>query len=123
MLSGRKVRVFACTAVVDMRKQFDGLAALVTNDLGRDPLSGDAYLFVNRRRNRAKVLIWDGTGLCVYAKRLEKGRFTALWELGEESEVAMTMAELSLFLEGTSLLGRFPLSPAIWTPEPLLIRG
>jgi transposase len=57
---------------------FDGLSGLVTTQLQRDPLSGDCFRFTNRARTRAKVLVWDGTGLCVYHKRLEQGRFAAL---------------------------------------------
>ena len=72
--STRQVSVFAFGAPIDMRKGFDGLAAVVTLQLGRDPLSGDVFLFVNRTRKRAKVLLWDGTGLCIYAKRLEQGK-------------------------------------------------
>ena len=59
-------RVFAYGGPVDMRKGYDGLYSLVVEELGRDPLSGDLYLFVSRNRIRAKVLLWDGTGLCVY---------------------------------------------------------
>jgi len=65
--------VYAYSAPVDLRKGFDGLSALVLNDLGRDPLAGDFFVFANRTRKRAKVLLWDGTGLCIYAKRLEQG--------------------------------------------------
>jgi transposase len=75
----RRVRVFAYTRPVDMRKQYDGLYALVVSELKADPLSGDLFLFTNRRRTRAKVLLWDGTGLCIYQKRLERGRFALLW--------------------------------------------
>ncbi len=75
----RRVRVFAYTRPVDMRKQYDGLYALVVAELKADPLSGDLFLFTNRRRTRAKVLLWDGTGLCLYQKRLERGRFASLW--------------------------------------------
>ncbi len=60
----RRVRVFAYTRPVDMRKQYDGLYALVVAELKADPLSEDLFLFTNRRRTRAKVLLWDGTGLC-----------------------------------------------------------
>ena len=60
-------------------KGFDGLCALVSQGLQRDPLNGDVFVFVSRNRVRAKVLHFDGTGLCVYAKRLERGRFAALW--------------------------------------------
>jgi transposase len=72
---GRRVTVYAYARPTDMRKGFDGLSALVTQGLQRDPLNGDMYIFVSRNRVRAKVLHWDGTGLCIYAKRLERGRF------------------------------------------------
>ena len=86
--------------------------SLVTLELRRDPLSGDLYLFVNRTRQRAKVLLWDGTGLCIYAKRLERGRFAALWRDGERAALRLTTSELALFLEGSTLVGKVPLSPA-----------
>lgn len=65
----------------------------VVLELGRDPLSGDLYLFVSRNRIRAKVLHWDGTGLCVYAKCLEKGRFASLWSDVEGEPVRLTTSE------------------------------
>lgn len=107
-----KVSVFAFGAPADLRKGFDGLTALVTQELRRDPLSGDFYLFVNRTRQRAKVLLWDGTGLCIYAKRLERGRFAALWRDDGRSSLCLTTSELALFLEGSTLVGKVPLSPA-----------
>ena len=71
------------------------------------------FLFTGRNRRRAKVLLWDGTGVCIYAKRLEQGRFTRLWsEAACVEPLRMTLSELQLFLEGTSLEGRLPLSPA-----------
>jgi transposase len=114
----RKVTVWAFGEPVDMRKGFDGLSALVTNELGRDPLSGDLFLFANRTRKRAKVLMWDGTGLCVYAKRLERGRFASLWRR-DGGSVKLTTSELALFLEGSSLVGRIALSPAPFVLENL----
>ena len=116
--STRQVRVYACVRPVDMRKGFDGLSALVTNELGRDPLSGDLFLFSNRTRKRAKVLMWDGTGLCIYAKRLEQGRFASLWR-DDGGTVKLTTSELSLFLEGSSLVGRVALSPAPFVLEEI----
>ena len=62
----RRVRVFACAKPADKRKQYDGLYALVVSEMKADPLSGDLFLFTNRRRTRPKVLLWDGTGLCLY---------------------------------------------------------
>jgi transposase len=110
--STRQVAVYAYGAPADMRKGFDGLSALVAEGLSRDPLSGDLYVFTNRPRTRAKVLMWDGTGLCVYAKRLEQGRFAALWREDQATTLTLTMSELQLFLEGSALVGRLALSPA-----------
>jgi transposase len=109
--STRSLRVFAYAAPADLRKGFDGLHGLVSEELSRDPLSGDCFLFVNRARTRAKVLLWDGTGLCIYQKRLEEGRFACLWEGRPGCEVELTMSELALFLEGSRLAGRMALSP------------
>lgn len=115
--STRRVAVYAFGAPVDLRKGFEGLSALVRNGLGRDPLSGDLFVFVNRSRGRAKVLLWDGTGLCIYAKRLERGRFACLWRSGEEASLRLTVSELALFLEGSTWVGRRPLSPAEFSFE------
>jgi len=95
-----------------MRKSYEGLSALVRQKLGRDPLSGDLYLFCNRLRHRAKVLHWDGTGLCIYMKRQEKGRFACLWRDAVDEELTLTESELRLFLEGSQLVGRVALSPS-----------
>lgn len=71
----RAVGVFAYPRPTDLRKGYDGLFGLVKTGLGRDPLSGELYLFVNKRRDACKVLVWGGTGLCVFQKRLARGRF------------------------------------------------
>jgi transposase len=71
----RAVRVFACAVPVDMRKGFDGLSALVEQQLGGQVLKGDVFLFVGKSRRRAKVLYFDGTGLVLLTKRLFQGRF------------------------------------------------
>lgn len=110
--STRQVRVFAYGSPADMRKGFDGLFGLVTRELGRDVLAGDMFLFVSKTRRRAKVLLWDGTGLCIYAKRLERGRFTAPWAREGNAALEMTVSELALFLEGSTLAGKVALSPA-----------
>ena len=109
--STRSVRVFAYTLPTDMRKGFDGLYGMVSSHLDQDPLSGDLYLFVARNRKRAKVLMWDGTGLCLYAKRLEKGRFAKLWAGEDQTTLELTSSELALFLEGSKLVGKVPVSP------------
>jgi transposase len=117
--STRSLRVFAYAAPTDLRRGFDGLQALVVSELGCDPLSGDCFLFVNRRRTRTKVLVWDGTGLCIYMKRLEEGRFACLWERRGGRSVELTMSELALFLEGSDLVGRMALSPKKFLPRAL----
>lgn len=121
-LTGR-VRVFAYCAPVDMRKGFEGLSALVREQLGRDPLDGALYLFTNRPRTRAKVLCFDGSGLCVYAKRLERKRFVALWKYTDRDRIPLTKTELELFLEGSHLIARFQLAPAPMTEKDLEVRS
>ena len=68
-------RILAYRAPVDMRKSFDGLLAVVKSVLHEDPLSGTWFVFINRRRNYIKAVYWDRTGFCLFAKRLERGRF------------------------------------------------
>lgn len=109
--SSRKVRVFARTRPTDLRKGFNGLYGLVLSEMERDPTSGDLYLFVNRRCNQAKVLLWDGTGLCIYSKRLDRGRFSCLWRDSESPVLRLTKSELDLYLEGCQLVGKETLSP------------
>ena len=107
--STRAVRVFAYTAPVDMRKSYNGLEGLVRNEMGHDLLRGDLFLFAGKDRRRAKVLLFDGTGLCIYMKRLSRGQFAKL--RCTDGELRMTMSELALFLEGSELVGRDTLSP------------
>jgi transposase len=73
---GPATRIYLAAGVTDMRKGFEGLYGLVRDRLSCEPLSGHLFLFCNDQRNRLKVLVWDGSGLWVCAKRLEKGRFT-----------------------------------------------
>jgi transposase len=117
--TSRSVRVYAYPEAVDLRKGYDGLFGLVKRGLGRDPLSGDLFLFVNARRKGCKVLVWDGTGLCIFMKRLEHGQFAALWRDDKSDVVAMTASELALFVEGCTLVGHRKLSPAAFVPTPL----
>jgi len=74
-LSSAPRRIFAYSDPVDMRKSFHGLVALVQNVLGEDPLSGSLFVFFNRRKNYVKLVTWDRTGYCLFAKQLEQGRF------------------------------------------------
>ena len=92
------------------------MSGIVTGELKRDPLSGDLFLFVNRTRKRAKVLLWDGTGLCIYAKRLEQGCYASLWRDEGRPALTLTLSELHLFLEGSALVGRIALSPPVFDP-------
>ena len=94
-------QIFLVSGAADMRKSFNGLVAIVANELHRDPLSGHLFVFSNRLRNRLKVLYWDRTGLWVCAKRLEKGTFA--WPTGGEAAVELTAAELALILGGLDL--------------------
>ncbi|MBW2525113.1 MAG: IS66 family insertion sequence element accessory protein TnpB [Deltaproteobacteria bacterium] len=82
----------------DMRKSFDGLCGLVTSELGRDPLSGEVFVFVNRRRTHVKLLVWDRSGFVLYYKRLEQGTFE-LPPMGER----LTWSQLVLMLEGIAM--------------------
>jgi transposase len=91
-------RVFVALRPVDMRKSFNGLHAEVQSLLHQDPLSGHLFLFANRLRNRLKILYWDGSGLWVFAKRLERGRFG--WPAGEGASVCLRPEELQLLLHG-----------------------
>lgn len=84
----------------DMRKSFDGLCGLVRSGLRRDPLSGEVFVFLNRRRTHIKLLVWDRSGFVLYYKRLEEGTF----ELPASLEVGpLTWQQLLLMLEGVSL--------------------
>ena len=101
----RDARVFAYPAPVDLRKGFDGLYGLVENALKQDPLDGDLFLFVSASRRHCKVLLWDGTGLCLFQKRLQHGTFAKLWR--EDSQVIrLTQRELAMFIEGSTFFAR-----------------
>ncbi|MGH7179974.1 MAG: IS66 family insertion sequence element accessory protein TnpB [Tepidisphaeraceae bacterium] len=93
-----QIRVFLYGPPTDMRKSFDGLYALVRNTLRQDPLSGHLFVFVNRRGTQVKVLYWDRSGFCVWAKRLERGRFVGNGRTMGDQEMDWT--GLKLVLEG-----------------------
>ena len=98
-----------------MRKGFDGLCALVTEQLAKIHSAATCSSSSAAIGCRAKVLHFDGTGLCVYAKRLERGRFAALWRDAPAEPVTLTVSELDLFLDGSALVGRVALSPPAMT--------
>ena len=91
-------RVWLAAGVTDMRRGFDGLAAIVQNKLQEDPFSGHVFVFRGKRGDRLKVLWWSGDGLCLLAKRLEHGHF--VWPSAESGSVSLTPAQLSMLLEG-----------------------
>jgi len=93
-----RVRVFVYGEPVNLRLSFDGLYALTKNRMLRDPLSGDLYAYINRRATQIKVLYFDRTGLCVWALRLEQGRFLSDWSRVRTREMDWT--GLKLLLEG-----------------------
>lgn len=102
----RRVRVFAHPGPVDMRKSFYTLGALVAAS-GHEIITGDVFLFLGKCRRRAKVLWFDGTGLVLLAKRLERARFAAIWERSDGTSPAeLTTSELMVFLEGNEAVGR-----------------
>jgi len=95
-------KIYLVVEAVDMRKQFNGLWALATERLKEDPLQGAVFAFTNRDRTRLKLLYWDGTGVWVLAKRLEKGRFT--WPTGGTGgKLALQPEALTMLLAGIDL--------------------
>ena len=96
-----QVRVWLYTQPTDMRKSYDGLSALVKNTLHEDPASGHVFVFINRKRTQMKVLYFDRSGYCVWAKRLEQGRFQ--YRSSGAYKVALDWTQLKLILEGIEL--------------------
>jgi transposase len=87
----------------DMRKSFNGLTGLVTNELKRDPSLGDAFIFVNKRRDKLKLLVWDDSGYLIYYKQLESGTFEIpIYRKGIKS-LSIDRSELVMILEGIQL--------------------
>jgi transposase len=100
------VRIYVAAEAVDLRRGFDGLSALTRSVLHADPMSGHVFCFLNRRRNRIKLLLWDRTGWLVLYKRLERGTFhVPLGPRAGERHVEVDAGELGLMLEGLDLRG------------------
>jgi transposase len=91
-------RIWIAAGTTDLRRGFTGLSALVQTALEENPFSGHVFVFRGRRGDLIKMLWWDGDGLCLFAKRLERGRF--VWPKVESGSVALTRAQLSMLLEG-----------------------
>jgi transposase len=100
---GPATRIYLAAGATDMRKGFEGLYGLARDQLMCEPLSGHLFVFANARRNRLKVLFWDGSGLWVCAKRLEKGRFRWPEAAAGEAKVVLSHEELALLLGGIDL--------------------
>ena len=91
-------RIWLAAGVTDMRRGMDGLAALVQSTLAENPFSGHVFLFRGRRGDLVKLLWWGGDGLCLFVKRLERGRF--VWPQAKERAIHLSAAQLSMLLEG-----------------------
>jgi transposase len=91
-------KIWIAAGVTDLRRGFSGLSALVQTKLEQNPLSGQVFIFRGRRGDLVKLIWFDGDGLCLFAKRLERGRF--IWPQATEGSVSLTRAQLSMLLEG-----------------------
>ncbi|WP_345944707.1 IS66 family insertion sequence element accessory protein TnpB [Variovorax sp. dw_954] len=100
MILSSAIRAYVCSEVVDMRKSIDGLSQIVAAAMGMNPLSGQVFVFIGRRRDRAKLLVWDRHGFWVLYKRLEAGRFTDPSRLAGSG---IAMSELIAWLDGIDL--------------------
>jgi transposase len=106
-----ETRVWLASGPTDMRRGFDGLALVVQETLKRDPHCGHLFVFRGKRGHLLKILFWDGQGLVLYAKRLERGRF--VWPQAKDGVVSLTPAQLSMLTEGIDW--RMP--ARTWQPE------
>ena len=97
------VQVYLCTSPTDMRRSFDGLSGLVASVMNKEPLSGHLFLFLNRRRDRIKLLYWDNDGLAIWMKRLEAGTFETPPAAADQSCLELDATQLTLLLTGVSL--------------------
>jgi transposase len=91
-------QIWIAAGVTDLRRGFDGLSALVQAKLEKSPLSGHVFIFRGRRGDLVKLIWFDGDGLCLFCKRLERGKF--IWPQATEGSVSLTRAQLSMLLEG-----------------------
>jgi len=105
---GPATRIYLAAGATDMRKGFEGLYGLARDRLLCEPLSGHVFVFSNAQRNRLKLLFWDGSGLWVCAKRLEKGRFRWPEGAGGQAKLVLTHEEFTLLLGGIDLAATRP---------------
>ena len=117
ILVPRAVRVYFATQPVSLRKSFDGLANEIRHALGHDPLGGHVFVFLNRRRNQVKLIVWTRGGFTIVHKRLERGTFTFPSRVtGDATSIAIDVHELAMLLEGIDV-SRAKSKPR-WEPPP-----
>ena len=97
------VRISLCSQPTDLRRSFDGLAAIIEQSLGSDPLSGHLFVFRNKNADRLKLLFWDGDGYVIYYKRLEAGTFRFPATRADQKAVSIRAADLAMLLDGVDL--------------------
>jgi transposase len=100
------LEIFFCTAPADMRRSFDGLARMAEEHLAKQVLAGGLFVFVNKRRDRLKLLWFDGDGYCLWYKRLEEGTFQMPTVRDERTSLTLSATDLSLILGGVDLAAR-----------------
>lgn len=107
----RRTKIFVSKNPTDMRSSYDSLFSKVKNILQQDPFSGHLFVFINKTRNSCKCIFYDGTGLVIICKRLEKGLFSKINPY-HQNDIILTQAEFNLFFEGADLNKRFIESPS-----------
>ena len=95
-----KPRIWIHKEPTDLRKGYAGLAAIVSHQMGKDLLEGDLFLFIAKNQKSIKILRWDGSGLCLYCKRIARGRFPPVWRRCDEDAVRMSREDFSRFIRG-----------------------
>jgi len=102
-VGGLQARIYLYNLPVDMRRSFDGLMSIVQSEFEQDVRQGDLFLFINRRRDRIKMLWWDDDGLAIFMKRLEQGTFERPHQVADDKHLQMDRTELGLLLSGIEL--------------------
>lgn len=97
------LQYYLYTGITDMRKGFDGLYGVVSSQMKLDATSGSIFIFINRKRNQIKLLLWEGDGLSLYHKRLEKGTYELPSQSNESSSIILTWQQLQFILQGVAL--------------------
>lgn len=110
--TNRRTLYYICKTPTDMRASYDSLFLKVKEVLRKNPLSGHVFIFINKRRTSVKALYYDGTGLVILSKRLEKGILFSKINPAYKKQISLTQAEFNLFFEGADLQKRFVESPA-----------